>query len=151
MAQPHRTTGGTPIEEAPLWVQAILAVLLWLIFFPSLVGLLGGFHQSLGRGLVALAAAVVAILVVAGLATRKPWRRRPPTDPADDRPLVVRFSTWLITALMLPNLLHGLLILTRPGPPPDYLAMLAIGALVSAIHGLFVLADRWRHRHPPGP
>lgn len=148
LARWRGTTDGTPIEEAPFWVLAILAVLLWLICFPALVGLLGGFNQQVGRGTVALAAAAVAILVVAGVATRRPWRRRPPTDLVDERPLVVRFSTWLITALMLPNVLYGLLILTRDGPPPDYAAMIAIGMIVSAIHGLFAVVDRWRHRHP---
>ena len=34
-----RTSHGTPIEEAPLWVLAIFAALLWLVAFPALAGL----------------------------------------------------------------------------------------------------------------
>jgi hypothetical protein len=143
----ERFRHGTPIEEAPPWALAILAALLWLVAFPALAGLLaawGAWHGQ--RLLVAGAAAVLAIVVVAGLATRKPWRRRGPRDLHDERPLFVRFSTWLWTAVLVPNVLFGILVLTREGPPPSYASALLLGLLVSAIHGAFALAERARAR-----
>ena len=69
----------------------------------------------------------------------------------DPRPLFVRFSTWLIVALLLPNVLFGVLVLTHDGPPLGYTAALLLGALVSAIHGVTALLarlrERWRRRH----
>lgn len=138
---------GTPIEEAPRWVLAIFAALLWLVAFPALAGLLAAWGAWHGQRLaVAAAAAVLAAVVVIGLATRKPWRRRGPRDLHDERPLFVRFSTWLWTAVLVPNVLFGILVLTRDGPPPPYGAALLLGLLVSGIHGAFALADRLRSR-----
>ena len=95
---------------------------------------------------MALAALVLAVVVVAGLATRKPWRRRGPRDLHDERPLFVRFSTWLWTAILVPNVLFGVLVLTHDGPPLGYETALLLGLIVSAIHGAFALADRFRRR-----
>jgi membrane protease YdiL (CAAX protease family) len=142
---------GTPIEEAPLWALAIFAALLWLVAFPALAGLLAGWGAWHGQRLaVALAALVLSVLVVAALATRKPWRRRTAGDLHDERPLLVRFSTWLWTALLLPNVLFGVLVLTHEGPPLTYESALLLGLLVSAIHGLFALADRVKGRRRTG-
>ena len=143
---------GTPIEEAPFWALAIFAALLWLIAFPALAGLLAGWGAWRGQRLpVALAALVLAVVVVAGLATRKPWRRRGPRDLHDERPLFVRFSTWLWTAVLVPNVLFGVLVLTHDGPPLGYGSALLLGLIVSAIHGAFALADRFRRRGRPAP
>lgn len=142
-----RRVGGTPIEEAPLWALAILAALLALVFFPALVGLAegAGVTSAGRRGLFALAAALIALLVVAGNATQKPWRRASRAQPFDERPLFTRFSTWLWTALLLPSVLHGLLVLTRD-EPVDPRAALAVGLLVSTIQGAWALVERWRRR-----
>ena len=155
MTRPRRRRGirpehyrhGTPIEEAPLWALAIFAALLWLVAFPALAGLLAGWGAWHGQRLaVALAALVLSVLVVAALATRKPWRRRGPRDLHDERPLLVRFSTWLWTAVLLPNVLFGILVLTHEGPSLSYESALLLGLLVSAIHGLFALAERVKER-----
>jgi len=142
-----RSHHGTPIEEAPLWALAIFAALLWLIAFPALAGLLAAWGAWRGQvAAVALAALGLAVVVVAGVATRKPWRRRGPRDLHDERPLFVRFSTWLWTAILLPNVLFGVLVLTHDGPPLGYEEALALGLIVSAIHGAFALADSFRRR-----
>ena len=143
----ERSRHGTPIEEAQFWALAIFAALLWLIAFPALAGLLAGWGAWGGQRLpVALAALVLAVVVVAGLATRRPWRRRGPRDLHDERPLFVRFSTWLWTAILLPNVLFGIFVLTHEGPPLGYETALLLGLIVSAIHGAFALADRFRRR-----
>lgn len=147
-----RSRHGTPIEEAPLWALAVFAALLWLIAFPALAGLLAGWGAWRGQRLqVALAALALAVVVVGGLATRKPWRRRGPRDLHDERPLFVRFSTWLWTAILLPNVLFGVFVLTHDGPPLGYEAALLLGLVVSAIHGAFALADRFRRRERRDP
>ena len=144
--------GGTPIEEAPLWVLAIATVLLWLVIFPGLVGVLNGFRLQRGGGwAVAAAAAGIAILLVAGLATRKPWKRDRVSGRFDHRPLLVRFSTWLIATLFVPNVLFGVIVLSQGGESLDYAAAWLLGLLVSALHGAFALADWLRRRARPGP
>jgi hypothetical protein len=142
-----RRVGGTPIEEAPLWALAILVALLALVFFPALIGVAEGFGVATAgrRGLFALAGAALAVALVAGLARQRPWKRSPNRHPLDGRPPFVRFSTWLWTAVLFPNILHGLLVLTRD-EPVDYRASLGIGLLVSAVQGALGLADR-RRRH----
>jgi hypothetical protein len=148
MSRELRRVGGTPIEEAPLWALALLAGVLWLLVFPALVGLADGFGRAPGGGRgLALAAAAISVLLVTGLATRPAWRRPagPRPHPLDDRrPLVARFSTWLIGVVLYPNLLHGLLVLTRGGEAVDYRASLAIGLVASGIQGLFALRARRR-------
>ena len=146
-----RRVGGTPVEEAPLWALAILVALLALVFFPALVGLAEGFGVATAgrRGAFALAGAALAVTLVAGLARQRRWKRPPNLHPLDGRPPFVRFSTWLWTALLFPNVLHGLLVLTRD-EPVDYRAALAIGLLVSAVQGALGLADRWRRRRDSG-
>ena len=147
----ERSRHGTPIEEAPLWALAIFAALLWLIAFPALAGLFAAWGAWHGQRLVvALAAVGVALVVTAGLATRKPWRRRGPRDLHDERPFFVRFSGWLWTAILLPNVLFGVFVLTGEGPPPTYESALLLGLLVSAIHGAFALAARLRARRRRG-
>ena len=149
-AQPVRSVSaadGTPIEEAPLWILAILTGIFWLIAFPAVVGLLAGWGIWRGDKLpAALAALVIAVLLVAGLATRKPWRRPTTTDLADHRPFLVRFSTWLMVAIFLPNVLFGILVLTHKGPPLTYEQALVLGALISAVQGVLAWLDRRKHR-----
>ncbi|HXT20984.1 MAG TPA: hypothetical protein VN811_08110 [Thermoanaerobaculia bacterium] len=147
-----RSTDGTPIEEAPIWVLAIFTVILWLITFPAVVGLLAGWGKWNGAKLpAALAALGIALVLVIGLATRKPWRRPRPTDLADHRPLFVRFSTWLIVALLVPNVLFGVLVLTREGPPLTYEQAVILGALISAVQGVSALFDKWKRRRATAP
>jgi hypothetical protein len=146
----HR--GGIPIEEAPWWALAIFAAILWLVAFPALVGLLAGWgawHGEVSRA--AVAAAAIAALVVVGLATRPSWKRPKGPTLEDPRPLFVRFSTWLWTALLLPNVLFGVLVLGHEGPPLTYQAAWLLGLLVSAIHGLFGLWDRFFGPRSPQP
>jgi len=150
-AQPVRSipTGGdgTPIEEAPLWILAILTGIFWLVAFPAVVGLLAGWGFWRGDKLpAALAALVIAVLLVVGLATRKPWRRPTPDDLADHRPFFVRFSTWLMVAIFLPNILFGVIVLTHKGPPLTYEQALVLGALISAVQGVLAWLDRRKHR-----
>ena len=138
---------GTPIEDAPFWILLILTAVFWLITFPALVGLLAGWGWWRGNKLeIAVVALVVAALMVAGLATRKPWRRRAPNDLRDERPLFVRFSTWVITALFLPNVLFGVLVLTHEGPPLTYQQAVLVGALISAVQGILAWLDRRKRR-----
>jgi hypothetical protein len=138
---------GTPIEEAPLWVLAILTALLWLIVFPALIGLLHGFGLWRGDRLdPALAAGALALALVVGLATRKPWRRPGPGELVDRRPFFARFSAWLIGVVLYPNVLMGTILLTRPGPPPDYLSTAALGLLLSAVQGILAWNLRRRER-----
>ena len=142
-----RRVGGTPIEEAPLWALAIFTLLLWLVAFPAIAGLLAGWGYWNGEKLwTALAALALAVLVVAGLATRKPWRRPTAADLRDERPVFVRLSTWLWTAILVPNVLFGVLVLTNEGPPLTYQHAVLLGALVSAIQGVLGLLDRWKRR-----
>ena len=149
-AQPVRgvsAADGTPIEEAPLWVLAILTGIFWLVTFPAVVGLLAGWGFWRGDKLpAALAALGIAVLLVAGLATRKPWRRPTTTDLADHRPFLVRFSTWLMVAIFLPNVLFGVIVLTHKGPPLTYQQALVLGALLSAVQGVLAWLDRRKHR-----
>lgn len=143
---PHASQG-TPIEEAPLWALAILTVLLWLISLPALVGLLHGFGLWRGERLVpALAAGVLALAIVAGLASGRRWRRPRPGHPGETPPWFARFSTWLIGVVLYPNLLMGTILLTRSGPPPDYASTAALGLLLSAVQG--ALAWSARRRRP---
>jgi hypothetical protein len=149
--QPRRrvATGsdGTPIEEAPLWILAILTGIFWLVAFPAVVGLLAGWGYWRGDKLpAALAAFVVAVLLVVGLATRKPWRRPRSDDLADHRPFFVRFSTWLMVAIFLPNVLFGVIVLTHKGPPLTYQGALMLGALLSAVQGALAWLDRRKRR-----
>jgi hypothetical protein len=140
-----RRSGGTPIEEAPLWLLPILILLVWLVAFPALVGLLDGLGGYRGQWReIALGAAVISALIVAGLAFRQPWKRGIVEGPLDNRPLFVRFSTWLLATACVPNVLQGVLVLTREGPPPDYRSSLALGLLISGCHGLLAWLARRR-------
>ncbi len=140
-----RRTGGTPVEEAPLWALAIFGLMLWLVVFPALVGLLNGFRLIAGGGwTVAAAAGAIALLLVVGLARQKRWRRPSRGEPGVEPPVFVRFSTWCITTLMVPNVLFGVLVLSRRGEGLDYLSAWLLGLIVSAIHGGFALIERLR-------
>jgi hypothetical protein len=142
-----RRVRGTPIEEAPVWALGILTVVLWLMVFPALVGLLNGFRLVVGGGwTMAAAAGGVSVLLVVGLARQKRWRRPGTTDPTIEVPVFVRLSTWCITTLIVPNILFGVLVLSRRGEGLDYASAWLIGLLVSAIHGGFALVERWRRR-----
>ncbi len=142
-----RRVGGTPIEEAPVWALALLTVMLWLVVFPALVGVLNGFRLIAGGGwTVAAAAAAISLLLVVGLARQKRWRRPAPGEPAVEAPAFVRFSTWCITTLLVPNVLYGVLVLARRGEHLEYLSAWLIGLLVSAIHAVFALVERRRRR-----
>jgi len=144
-----RTSGsdGTPIEEAPWWILAITVAIFWLVAWPALVGLLAGWGYWHGEKLwTALAALGVATLVVVGLATRPRWRRPSAKDPRDQRPFFVRFSTWLMTAFLMPNILFGVIVLTRKGPPLTYAQAGAIGALLAGVQAVLALVERWKRR-----
>ena len=105
----------------------------------------------IGIALPNFVVAGIAILLVAGLATRKPWKRDRVSSRFDQRPLFVRFSTWLIATLFVPNVLYGVIVLSHGGESLDYAAAWLLGLLVSAIHGAFALADWLRRRARPGP
>jgi hypothetical protein len=139
---------GIPIEEAPLWVLAILTVVFWLVVFPALVGLLNGFELVTGGGWgVAAAAGAISLLLVVGLARQKRWERPNPRHPSTVKaPPFVRLSTWFFTALMVPNVLYGVLVLSHHGEGLDYAGAWIIGLIASAIHGAFAVADRLRRR-----
>ena len=140
-----RSSGGTPIEEAPLGVLALFTALLWLIAWPALVGLLAGLRLWRGDRLyTALGALAIAVVVVVGVATRRPWRRLTGPTLDDPRPLFVRFSTWLITALLLPNVLYGTLLLTQRATDMSYEGAARLGLLVSALHAVAAAVERWR-------
>jgi hypothetical protein len=138
--------GGTPIEEAPLWILAIFAFFFWLMTFPAVVGLLAIWGYWHGAKLpAALAALAIAVVVVAGLATRHPWRRPTATDPGET-PFFARFTTWLVGALLLPNIIFGILVLTHEEQQLGYQESLVIGAIISAVQGTFALIDRWKRK-----
>ncbi len=132
----HRSRG-TPIEQAPWWALAIFAVILWLVAFPAVIGILHGLRLWHGERLwPALGAGALSVALVVGLATRKPWKR--PTQPTltDQRPLFVRFSTWLYSAILYPNVVMGAILLLREGPPPDYAATLLLGLVLATLQNL---------------
>jgi len=139
--------GGTPIEEAPVWALGILTAVLWLVVFPGLVGFLNGFRLVAGGGwTVAAAAAVISVLLVVGLARQKPWKRPGGGGSPEGVPIFVRFSTWLVTTLVVPNVLYGALVLGRRGEGLDYVSAWLIGLMVSGVHGAFALVERMRAR-----
>ncbi len=143
----RRSLGGIPIEEAPWWVLAIFTVLLWLVAFPALVGLLHGLRLWHGERLwPAIAAAGLALVVVSGLATRKPWKRPRRAALADERPLFARFSTWLYCAVLYPNVLMGAILLMRQGPPPDFQATLLLGVLLATLQSAMGWLGRVRKK-----
>jgi MFS family permease len=142
-----RRVGGTPVEEAPWWALAIFALLLALVAFPAVVGLLAGLGRWHGQhGAAAAGALAVALAIVAAVATRRPWRREPATPLHDPRPLAVRFSTWLITALLLPNVLFGFLVLAQPDPAVGYRSVALAAMLISAAQGAWAVTVRRRGR-----
>jgi len=142
-----RATGGTPIEEAPLWALVLLVGVVWLVAFPALVGLVNGLRPATGGGAgLAAAALALSLLVVAGLARQPRWRRAPSGELDDTRPPFVRFSTWLWTTLLVPNVLYGAIVLMRGGEGLSYSGAWALGLLVAAIQGAFCLADRLRRQ-----
>jgi hypothetical protein len=140
-----RRAGGTPIEEAPLWLLPILVLVIWLVAFPALIGLFDGLIGYRGQWReIALGAGAISALLVAGLALRKPWKRDVVDGPLDNRPLFVRFSTWLLATACVPNVLQGVLVLTREGPPPDFRSSLFLGLVISGCHGLLAWLARRR-------
>jgi hypothetical protein len=141
-----RAGRGVPIEEAPRWALAIVWVLLSGIAFVALVGLSAGLGFGARWPALLGGAAAIALLVLVGLRRQRRWRR---DAPEDRRPLFVRFSTWLWTAVLFPNVLHGALVLTDPERPPSYAASLVIGASLSALQGVLSLMAR-RKRTPAG-
>ena len=139
-----RSFHGTPIEEAPFWARGIFVLILWLIAFPAIAGWLAVWGLWRGELLrTALLALALAVAMVAALSARR-WKRTTRTDLHDPRPPLVRFSTWLYTAILLPHVLFGLLVLTHPGQERDYRHAFALGLLVSAIHGIWAAADRFK-------
>jgi quinol-cytochrome oxidoreductase complex cytochrome b subunit len=138
--------GGTPIEAAPLWALAIFWAVLTPIVFTALVGLSSGLAFRARWPFLLAGGGAVALLIVVGLKRQRPWRRPTRGDLADERPFFARFSTWLWVTLLVPNILHGVLVLTRPEDPPSYLAALLIGAFVSVLQGGWGLLERRRTR-----
>jgi hypothetical protein len=144
-SSPQLSTGGDglPVEEAPLWLLAILVVMFWLPIFPALVGLLAGWGWWRGDWRTTAAAALaIAILAVVGLATRPSWRRQREPMAADNRPFFVRAWSWAMTALVLPNVLFGVIVLTHSGTPLSYEGLLALGLLLSGIQAGLAWLDR---------
>jgi len=147
LSRTTRSADGMPIEEAPVWVLAIVTVIFWLVVFPALVGILNGFRLIAGGGwTVAGAAGVISLVLVVGLARQKRWRRSTLWELSLKAPVFVRFSTWCFTTLLVPNVLFGVLVLARRGEGLDYLGAWLIGLIVSAIHGAFALVERLRGR-----
>jgi len=145
-----RASDGIPIEEAPVWALAMLVAIFGLVFFPALVGLAESFGaDTRGHRLaVAAGAAALALFLVVGLARQRRWRRAHSPLDRDERPIFARFSTWLWTTLLFPNVLHGLLVLTHSaeGARVDPRAAWIVGLGVSALQGLWALAQRRRGR-----
>jgi hypothetical protein len=135
-----------------VWLLAIATVLIALPIFPALVGLatLAGLADRFqGRWWpLAPAALLVSLGLIVGLATRKPWIRQPPNRWRDSRPLFVRFSTWLWTTILFPNVLVGLLVLTRSSDEPklDPRGIYLVCFAISAIHGAIAVVNRWRSK-----
>lgn len=139
----HPTTAGIPIEQAPLWVLGLVALAIWLLAFPAVIGLLAGCGLWHGARLgPAIAAALLAIGLTAGLAMQKSWRRPSPGALGDDRPFFVRLSGWLLGLVLYPNLMMGLVLLFRQGPPPDYRTIVMIGFVLSIVQGILALTRR---------
>jgi hypothetical protein len=131
---------------------AIFTAILSLVAFPAVVGVLAAWDLWRGETLrAALAAFGIALLVVVGLATRKRWRRPVPGDLADERPFFARFSTWLWTTLLVPNVLFGVMVLTHPEQRLGYALARLLGAIDWAIQGAGARAARGtrRRRGPP--
>jgi len=132
-----------PIEQAPLWVLGLVALAIWLLAFPAIVGLLAGVGLWHGARLgPAIAAALLAVGLTAGLAMQKSWRRTPPSALGDDRPFFVRLSGWVLGLVLYPNLMMGLVLLFRKGPPPDYRSVVMIGFVLSIVQGIVALTRR---------
>jgi hypothetical protein len=144
--------GGTPIEEAPAWVIALLALLLWLVAFPASVGLLDGVGlREVPLRRIALGSGAIAVLLAVGLRLQRPWRRPRGARPhplEDGRPPFVRFSTWIWTTLLFPNVLHGALLLAfrAEGRTIDYGTSWALGLVVAAVQAALGLVERRRRR-----
>ncbi len=123
---------------------AIATLLFWMVTFPALVGLLAGWGFWHGARLpAALASLAIAVLLVVGMATRRPWRRTP---SGDERPVLVRLSTFVMTVVLVPNVLFGAVVLSRRGPALTYRQSVAVGLLLSAIQAASAGVDRWQRR-----
>lgn len=128
---------------------AIFAVILWLIVFPAMIGLLHAFGLWHGeRAAPAIGAAILTLVLVVGLATRKPWRRPSGATLVDERPLFVRLSTWIVSAVLYPNVLMGAILLFRKGPPPDARSTIALGVLLASVQSLLGWLERRRRQRP---
>src|SRR5688500_14071548 len=86
-------SNGTLIEDAPLWMLCIVAVLIAAAAFPGVVGLQDSFFGWDGTLAVSLEiAGAISILITAIMATRKSWRR----DKPKEKPTSARLFTWIM-------------------------------------------------------
>lgn len=120
---------GTPIEDAPLWVLCIFAVLITAAAFPGVVGLQDSLFGWDGRWPISLGIAVViSILFTAIMATRRSWRR----DKPKEKPTSARLFTWIMTSLLYPFTLHGILVMIMWPTRMDFFSSLYLGLVISA-------------------
>ena len=140
---------GTPIEDAPFWILCIIAILMTAAAFPGVVGIQDAFFGWDGRWLVSIGiAAVIGILFTSIMATRKSWRR----DKPKEKPISARIFTWVMTSLLYPFTLHGVLVMIIWPKPMDFFTSLFLGLVISAAQALLGWIERFnqslRKRRP---
>jgi hypothetical protein len=131
---------GTPIEDAPFRILCIIAILITAAAFPGVVGIQYAFFGWDGRWLVSLAiAGGIGILFTSIMATRKPWRR----DKPKEKPVSARFFTWVMSSLLYPFTLHGVLVMIIWPKPMDFFTSLFLGLVISAAQALLGWIERF--------
>ena len=133
-------TDGTPIEDAPFWILCILVVAITLAAFPGVVGLQDSFFGWDGNWILSIGiAALIGILFTSIMATRKSWRR----DKPKEKPVSARIFTWVMTSLLYPFTLHGILVMIIWPKPMDFLTSLILGLVISTAQALLGWLDRF--------
>ena len=130
---------GTPIEDAPFWILCIIAIAITLAAFPGVVGFQDSFFGWDGNWLLSIGvAAAIGILFTSIMATRKSWRR----DKPKEKPISARIFTCLMTSLLYPFTLHGILVMIVWPKRMDFLTSLILGLVISAAQALLGWLDR---------
>jgi len=131
---------GTPIEEAPLWILCIITIAITAAAFPGVVGIQDAFVGWDGRWLVSIGiAAVIGILFTSIMATRKSWRR----DKPKEKPISARIFTWVMTSLLYPFTLHGVLVMIIWPKRMDFFTSLFLGLVIAAAQALLGWIERF--------